>query len=47
MIKNPIKFCYKLRSQKTISAKITSSKQQKLTKTTFVNFEKKNFRLKL
>ena len=41
MIKNLIKFCYKLRSQKTISAKITSSKQLVPTKTTYVNFEKK------
>ena len=30
---------------KTISAKITSSKQLVLTKTTYVNFEKKYFRL--
>ena len=41
MIKNLIKFCYKLRSRKkTISAKKTSSKQLVLTKTTYVNFEK-------
>ena len=41
MIKNLIKFCYKMRSRKkTISAKLTSSNRLLLTKTTYVNFEK-------